>query len=159
MEATYYLDLPPKDKQGEINSSFKERLEDIIGESFPVKKDFEKISEQATLIIYYPKGRAKVSLFRCLVVDSCTAGNNMIISYKRGGEIAHHTYNRYYLHERETDIVNGDYYEFLLVDNALMIRKITEADREIEQNTIDTDSEDLLKIELAEKERKTQPGS
>lgn len=154
-----YLDLPFTGKKGEINNSFIAMLQERIEETFPVKKGYRENSEEATLTVYYPKGQVRVTLFRCLVVDSYTVSNNMTITYQKRGEIGHHFYNRYYLHERETDIVNGCYYEFLLIDNALLVRKITKADKKVRQETIDNDKKDQEAMECAEKERNRQPES
>lgn len=93
------------------------------------------------------------------MINARIVGNNMIITYKKQGAIGNHFYNRYYMHDREADIVNGDYYEFILIDNAYLVRKITKADKEIEQETIDTECNDLIKKERAEKERNRQPES
>jgi len=154
-----YLDLPLMGEKGEISNSFIEKLREIIGETFPIKKGYRENSEEATLTVYYPKGQVKASLFRCLVTSSCIIGNNMTINYKRQKESGRHYYSRYYLHEREADIVNGDYYEFLLIDNALLVKKITEADKEITQETIDTEINDLMERERVEKEQNIQPES
>ena len=149
-----YLDLPFTGKKGEINNSFIAELQESIRETFPITKGFKEDSEEATLTVYYPKGQVRATLFRCLVVGSSTANNNMTITYKKREEIGQHFYNRYYLHEREADIINGRYYEFILIDNALLIRELTEElaqeTREMLQETIDTDYADSAKIEYAE---------
>gem|GEM_PF-2856129 len=150
MEVTCYIDLSPRNNKGEFNNTFIKQLREAIKEAFPVKKDFRTNSEKATLTVYYPKGQIKATLFRCLVLDSRTVGNNLIVTYRTQEEVGRHTYNRYYLHEREADIVNGRNYEFILIDNVLLVEEITRADQEMIQDVADADNIDLTEEESVE---------
>jgi hypothetical protein len=143
MEAIYYLDLSPMDYKGEPSDAFIEQLREVIRGVFPVKMDFRTNSERATLMIRHPRGQTEATLFRCPVINSRIIGNNLVITYRKQEEIGKHIYSRYYLQEREADIINGHSYQFILIDNVLLVEEITHQDKEITQDTIDADNTDL----------------